>query len=45
MKAALDNSALSAKQLVTQLEKDLCQFSGSGDPVDDITMLVAKKIA
>lgn len=45
MKAASDHSALPAQQLVAELEKVVCEFSGSGEPVDDVTMLVAKKIA
>jgi len=43
--AASTFSSLPAHELVKQLEKAICDFSGSGDPVDDITMLVAKKIA
>ena len=43
--AALSFSGLPAAELVRRLEKEVCDFSGSGDPVDDVTMLIAKKIA
>jgi sigma-B regulation protein RsbU (phosphoserine phosphatase) len=43
--AALSVSGLPAAELVKRLEKEVCDFSGSGDPVDDVTMLIAKKIA
>ena len=43
--AALSFSTLPAVELVKRLEKVVCDFSGSGDPVDDVTMLIAKKIA
>jgi sigma-B regulation protein RsbU (phosphoserine phosphatase) len=42
---ALSFSHLPAAELVKRLEKVVCDFSGSGDPVDDVTMLIAKKIA
>jgi len=38
-------ASLSAGELVATLEKEVCDYSGNGIPVDDVTMLVAKKIA
>lgn len=39
------NGQLAAGDLVAMLEKEVCDFSGSGEPVDDVTILVARKIA
>jgi sigma-B regulation protein RsbU (phosphoserine phosphatase) len=43
--AALAHSAQHADKLIAGLEKEICDFSGSAEPVDDLTMLIAKKIA
>ncbi len=44
-KAALEYYAQPAVGLIANLEEAVCDFSGSAEPVDDVTMLVAKKIA
>lgn len=36
---------LSAQGMVDGLEKELCDFSGNGVPVDDVTLLIARKTA
>jgi len=33
----------SAREMVEAIEKDVCEFSGSGEPVDDLTLLIARK--
>jgi phosphoserine phosphatase RsbU/P len=46
LKAAICKySGLSARKMIDGLEKEVCEFSGNGVPVDDVTLLVARKTA
>ncbi len=46
LKAAIRKySGLSARKMIDGLEKELCNYSGNGVPVDDVTLLVARKTA
>jgi hypothetical protein len=29
--------------MIDALEQEICEFSGSGEPVDDVTLLVARR--
>jgi len=33
----------SAQKMIDALEKEMCDFSGGGEPVDDVTFLIARK--
>jgi len=33
----------SAQEMIDALEKEMCDFSGNGEPVDDVTFLIARK--
>ena len=33
----------SAREMIEAIEKEVCEFSGSGEPVDDVTLLIARR--
>ena len=33
----------SAQEMIDALEKEMCDFSDNGEPVDDVTLLIARK--
>jgi sigma-B regulation protein RsbU (phosphoserine phosphatase) len=37
------HAGLSAQELITALEKEVCDYSGDGVPTDDVTLLIARK--
>ena len=39
------HAGLSAQEMIEALEKEICDFSGNGEPVDDVTLLIARKTA
>jgi sigma-B regulation protein RsbU (phosphoserine phosphatase) len=37
------HAGMSAQDMIKALEKEVCDFSGNGEPVDDVTLLIARK--